>query len=230
MIIRIAVDIRFFLLVLLLVLLGFSEAFWLLSSMNKSLQFGTIANSLLNTFLFMLGGSNADFEGTASPVIATILLVMFLMFMTILMLNLLIALMGQTFSRVSENGLGFWRLELASTLLEQRHLLPANANESARIKCLYVIKYTSALKFQDVLDNQRIEAESSMVYGTDAGDYNPGGASFLLATATAPSVTSTAVSNSNAKISALEAKIDALEATVTRLVNALSATAGAKKE
>jgi hypothetical protein len=157
MIIRIANDIRFFLLVLLLVLLGFSQAFWLLSSKDSSSQFGTVPGSLLNSFLFMLGNFNADFEGTASPVIATIILVQFLLFMSILMLNLLIALMGESFNQVSQNGLGQWRLELAATLIEQRHLLAVNEEVNGINNCMYVIKYTSELEFDDVIENHEYE-------------------------------------------------------------------------
>jgi hypothetical protein len=170
MIIQIAQDIRFFLLVLLLVLLGFSQAFWLLSSEDPSTQFGTVPSALLTSFIFMLNNFNSDFEGTASPEIATILLVLYQLFMAILMLNLLIALMGVSFARVNENGLGQWRLELASTLLEQRHLLryQHNKDESQSYRalwdevngvnnCVFVMKYTSELRFEDVIENHEQE-------------------------------------------------------------------------
>jgi hypothetical protein len=233
MIIRIGVDIRFFLLVLLLVLLGFSQAFWLLSSMDSAAPFGTVPSSLLNSFLFMLGNFNAEFDGTASPVIATMLLVLFLLFMSILMLNLLIALMGESFNRVSSNGLGFWRLELASTLLEQRHLLSENFDENAALKCLYVVKYTSAIKFQEVLDNHKFESESSVMYGKDFGDnivttgqtgpsISSGGQSSSSAVARCgPTAFMLGDSASTARIASLEAKIDKLEANINKLLEAL---------
>lgn len=70
----------------------------------------------------MLGGFDQDFSGTSSPELGVVLLVLFLLFMTILMLNLLIALMGESFSEVSSNKIANWRLEQASIILEQTFL------------------------------------------------------------------------------------------------------------
>lgn len=66
-------------------------------------------------------GQNIDpnFQGTVAPWFGTILLVLFMMTMMILMLNLLIALMGDAFSKVRQQGLALWRLEQASIILEQ---------------------------------------------------------------------------------------------------------------
>jgi hypothetical protein len=228
MIIRIAEDIRFFILVLLLVLLGFSQAFWLLSSRDPTSQFGTVPNALLTAFVFMLNSFNTDFDGTASPQIATILLVLYQLFMAILMLNLLIALMGESFSQVSANGLGFWRKELASTILEQRHLLPPNFEEDSSLKCLYVMKYTSAMKFQDVLDSHKFEAESSIMYGVDAGDVftntlTPYGVNAAVVSGpTSNAAAPTEPAESNARIASLEAKIDRLENSMSKLLAALN--------
>ena len=114
MITTIAYDIRSYLFVLTIVLFGFAQAFWVLSyypdekvttiingtvtigTIPNELVFGTIQNSLLYSFLFMLGQSNTtDFDGSANPKLAIFLLCLFLIFMALLMLNLLIALMGK---------------------------------------------------------------------------------------------------------------------------------------
>ncbi len=143
MILQIGFDIRFFLIVLCTVLVGFAQGFWLLSYPDKSLTFGTIGSALLHCFLFMLGNFDSDFSGTASPAFATLLLVLFLLFMTILMLNLLIALMGQSFSAVSEKGLAQWRLEQATIILDQMFMTKPGELELAPY--VYVLRYTSDL-------------------------------------------------------------------------------------
>mgnify|MGYP000557178219 CR=1 FL=1 len=60
---------------------------------------------------------------TMSAVAGILLLVMFMFFMMILMLNLLIALMGNSYSKVQEKGLAEWRLGQASMILEQSFFL-----------------------------------------------------------------------------------------------------------
>ena len=116
MITTIAYDIRSYLFVLTIVLFGFAQAFWVLSyypdekvttiingtvtigTIPNELVFGTIQNSLLYSFLFMLGQSNTtDFDGSANPKLAIFLLVMFLGFMALLMLNLLIGKLSVLF-------------------------------------------------------------------------------------------------------------------------------------
>lgn len=143
MIIKIAFDIRYFLMVLLCVLVGFAQAFWLLSYPNVNLPFGTITNALLNSYLYMLGNAESDFEGTASPSLSTLLLVLFLFFMAILMLNLLIALMGQSFASVSDKGLAQWRLEQASIILDQ--MFTVTSDKLILEPYVYVLRYNADL-------------------------------------------------------------------------------------
>ena len=143
MILQIAMDIRYFLLVLACVLAGFAQAFWLLSYPDYSLPFGTISNALLNSYLYMLGNAESDFEGTASPALSTFFLVLFLFFMAILMLNLLIALMGQSFASVSDKGLAQWRLEQASIILDQ--MFTVTMDKLILEPYVYVLRYNADL-------------------------------------------------------------------------------------
>lgn len=111
MIFRIAYDIRYVALVLAIVILGFAQSFWILSFQDPTLQFGVFKLALLNLFDFMLGNFNSDFSGTAAPNLAVILYVFFMFIVTILILNLIIALMGESFAKVNANGIAQWRLE-----------------------------------------------------------------------------------------------------------------------
>jgi hypothetical protein len=144
MILKIAYEIRFFILVLFCVLCGFAQAFWLLSNKHEDLEFGTVSKAVLNAFLYMLGNINdSTFSGTVAPAFATALLVVFLIFMMILMLNLLIALMGDTFSIVRSQGQALWRKEQAAIIFEQCFLLEKTINTH---EFIHVLKYTSDIQ------------------------------------------------------------------------------------
>ena len=94
--------------VMSLVVLGFSQAFWLLSMENEHVTdkgdilnpFATIKGSLIGSFTFMLGGYDASyFNGLKLESFAVFLSTMFMLIVSILLLNLLIALMGDSYSK-----------------------------------------------------------------------------------------------------------------------------------
>eukprot|EP01038_Epipyxis_sp_PR26KG_P004170 gene4170-5935_t len=138
MILQIVKDLKFFLVVLSSVLFGFTQAFWLLGYPDKNVMFW---NSLLNTFMYMLGeGLTTKFEETHSY-FSIFILIMFMSIVPLLMLNVLIALMGESFSNVRAKGSAQWRLEQASIILEEQFLLTENENKIGQF--IHVIKYTS---------------------------------------------------------------------------------------
>jgi hypothetical protein len=151
MILQIMKDIQYFVFILAVVLTGFSMAFWLISYPDASLAFGSIQMAFLNTYLYMLGQNiSVDFQDTASPQLGVFLLVMFMFFMMILMLNLLIALMGNSYSKVQEKGLAEWRLGQASMILEQSYMMShAGKRAHERYNVIHVMKYTSLLPNED---------------------------------------------------------------------------------
>lgn len=92
--------------VVFLVILGFSQAFWLLSNRQEEpnddidYQFSTIKGSLIGSFTFMLGGYDAsNFTGIDLEDFAVLLSALYMLIVSILLLNLLIALMGDSYSK-----------------------------------------------------------------------------------------------------------------------------------
>ena len=168
MILQIISDIKYFVFILGVVLTGFSMAFWLISYPNYNLQFGTIQMAFLNTYLYMLGQNiDVDFEDTASPELGVVLLVMFMFFMMILMLNLLIALMGNSYSKVQEKGLAEWRLGQASMILEQAYLMTELSRRSHEyFSVIHMLKYTSLVtdenKEVEITDSQLSSLKSKI--------------------------------------------------------------------
>jgi WD40 repeat protein len=143
MIVQIAYTIRFFLLVLLCVMIGFALGFWILANTNEELAFGTLTASLLTTFLYSIKQEiHRDFTGSVSSSMMTFLMVMFLMMMTILMMNLLIALMADTFAKVHSKGLAIWRKEQASIIVEESFLF-SKVLQKKIPPFLHILKYTT---------------------------------------------------------------------------------------
>jgi transient receptor potential cation channel subfamily V member 6 len=126
MVLRIAEDMKSLMIVVFLVLLGFSQAFWLLASETRDFDgdpstnpFATIQSSLLNSFSFMLGGYDPlAFESIPLESFALLLSCLYMLIVSILLLNLLIALMGDSYSQVREKGLAQWRLEQCQLIIE----------------------------------------------------------------------------------------------------------------
>ncbi len=151
MIVQVASAIRYFLIALFCLLAGFAQAFWLLSN-GENADFDTIRGSLYSSFITMMGAYLPDFDATASTTsssnslpkvspandFANFLLVIFMLTMMILMLNILIAIMGDTFSRVRSTGLALWRKERASICVEDIY---ADASDIAPY--IHVLQYTS---------------------------------------------------------------------------------------
>lgn len=119
MILRIAKDMKAFLLVLAIVIVGFSQAFWLLSNRMEGLDFSSIDKSYVSAFSYMLGNFDPDgFDGASLESWGIFLSCIYMLIGSILLLNLLIALMGDSYSDVKAKGLAQWRLEQAQLIIE----------------------------------------------------------------------------------------------------------------
>jgi uncharacterized membrane protein YgcG len=184
MIMAIVYDTRVFALILCMSLVGFSQALWLLSRHQASLPFGSINLSLLTMFDYMMGNYSLHVEGSVSPSLSTTLVIVFVCTMIILMLNLLIALMGNTFAIVSDKGLAQWHQEQAATILDEKFFL----GEAVQVPpCLLVIMHTTDFeKYSEACDDRDRHAaeilrrkcgnDAASGVGTSSGGSSAGGA------------------------------------------------------
>jgi len=107
----------------LLLLIGFSEAFFLLFRMENSESFGSLPQSFISTFMMSFGDFHAEElkdlveKSTARGIVTYIAFIAFVILGTILMLNLLIAMMGNTFSTVLEKAELEWRCHWAKMMV-----------------------------------------------------------------------------------------------------------------
>lgn len=144
MIIQIWKDMQSLVGIIALVIIGFSQAFWLLSEVDSDLPFAQIQNSFLNSYSFMLGGYDPEaFDGATLQVWATFLSVIFMLVMNLLLLNLLIALMGNSYSVVQEKGNAQWRLEQTQVVLDHASQLPEGVKTHSMV---HVRQRTEVLK------------------------------------------------------------------------------------
>jgi hypothetical protein len=117
MILRIGHHIRFFTLILLLELIAFAGAFRMMTNDDSS-ENSTYFSSLFVCILYMFGSGEMEYHATASPFITRGLYLLFLFTINILLLNLLIALMGDAYNTVAESTISEWRLEQCKLTFE----------------------------------------------------------------------------------------------------------------
>lgn len=97
-------DIRFFVVVVIMILIGFGTMFFVLFSdeeESENAELDTYIKSIVTTFGMMLGQFESGyFVNTNVPAVSTVVLMLYLFIMMIVMINLLIAIMGDSFDRI----------------------------------------------------------------------------------------------------------------------------------
>jgi hypothetical protein len=112
-----------FLIILAIVIFGFAESFWLLSYPRGDLTFGNARDALINTYFLVFGQFPSDIESTRSKELFYVLVVAFSLIVIILMLNLLIALLNDSYAKVRDVGEAQWRFDQARIILEESNVL-----------------------------------------------------------------------------------------------------------
>jgi hypothetical protein len=121
MILRISHDMRYLLFVVVIVSVGFAQAFWMICRTDRTLPFSTFEGAMLYSFVFLLGGYDPTaFEGVPLYRLGIALSAIYMIIVSVLLLNLLIALMGDSYGSVKEKGLAQWKLEQAQIITEMQ--------------------------------------------------------------------------------------------------------------
>lgn len=109
LILEVISGIKYFMLILVITIVGFSISFILMFNVGSNLKpdedevYGR-ANMILYVFAMMLGDFDTEtFAAAASAALTWILFIVFMFLVFIVMLNLLIAIMGDIFDRIQEN-------------------------------------------------------------------------------------------------------------------------------
>lgn len=112
----IAWEIKYFLLLLLLIVYGFSQALFLASWVDQGGDnpFGRPETALLQMYQYLNGG--AQYLPQQSP-LAVFLLAMFTLVSTVVLLNMLISMMSDVYSRIKAQSEAEWRRKMCQTLV-----------------------------------------------------------------------------------------------------------------
>lgn len=108
-----------FLVILVVLIVGFSQAFYLLSYADPSRDSHGAGASILFAYIYMTGQANwSDMFQTAEPVEAQFLMCFFIALSTILVLNVIIAKMNNVYSDVESNAAAEWKREQCKFVTE----------------------------------------------------------------------------------------------------------------
>jgi hypothetical protein len=156
MVLHIIYDIRYLVLLLFISIWAYSRALWIICFPDSESNFSNIKGGLLEGFQFMMGGYDPfQFKDSYQEDLAIFLSVMMMVTISILLLNLLIALMGSTFGRVEQHSIAEWYLLKAQTILKQVKTLSKGYN-SGPVK-IFSHQFTS-----DYIKNKKKAGKNSL--------------------------------------------------------------------
>ena len=161
MVFVIAYEIRFFLLVLIIVIFGFSQSFWLIGGDslygNLSTTTTLLVEAMLGTFY------SVDFSETISEEYSTVLFIFYCIVIILLLLNLLIAQMNSTYAKVAQKGFAAqFKFERAKIIIEESFLLSKFQESDPKLfpRSIHVLR-----RFADVEQEKfEDEKESDLAY------------------------------------------------------------------
>lgn len=136
-------DLFRFLLVYVLFMIGYASALFSLlivsppngdESCPKGRDTDTFSNFLLDLFKLTIGIGELEMIHCAKyPAVFLILLVTYIILTFVLLLNMLIALMGETVGQVSKESKKIWKLQWATTILDIERSFPVCLRKSFRV-------------------------------------------------------------------------------------------------
>jgi ankyrin repeat protein len=106
--------------ILIIVIFGFSQAMYLLSYHNPDIDFSKADKGMITAFFYMMGDASIDpMVGASNPELALTIVCLFIFITTILLLNLLIALMNSSYQKIQKRQNAEWHRERANIMIEQ---------------------------------------------------------------------------------------------------------------
>ena len=145
MIVEMFIDIRIFLLIFFVGILAFSNCFYIFDMYSRLKGQTTIAgNSYIDAFIYVylqsLGELGFDaYDDSYSPSVYWVFFFISSLFLQITLLNVLIAIMGDTFDRIQEVQREAKTKKICSLLSEYASLIPQD--EIASNSCIYIASH-----------------------------------------------------------------------------------------
>jgi len=139
-----------FTMILVIVMVGFSLAFFVLFS-GKDESFGNIWMSVFTAYIWMFGEFDTDnFGATANYYAMVGLFIVFMYILNVVLFNLLIAIMGDIYDSIQENARAQFLFSKASLILEFEEVMGKDKDES----------HTHAPKWLQILEPIKAKSES----------------------------------------------------------------------
>ena len=133
-----------FMLILGIVVCGFAGAFWLLSVGEADTQCNSVDGALFTTFTYMLGAeATADIDASARNQFYRMIYVIYVVITMVVLLNLLIAIMGDIYARAHAVAPSQFRWEQANVISDNMYLLTENDRKAFNVDPL-VVHYLTA--------------------------------------------------------------------------------------
>lgn len=155
MVIVVTYDMRFFLLVLLITIAAFGDSMLSMSLGNPigdQRFIGSFTEALTFTYRMVLGDWESSEFGEVGVPLVWILFLLCTLFNMIVMLNLLIAIISETFAKVNENAISAGYQEMAAMISENSYLVPDSVKQTYAEKDKYLMIVTD------------LEAEAERLY------------------------------------------------------------------
>jgi len=147
MIVVVITDMGSFLLVLLIGLVAFGDSF--LSIAHGNADIGAVVfttgfvDSIIYVYNIILGGfDTSEYEGSINYILVMILFLLCTIFNMIVMLNLLIAIISESFANVNSNAKNATFQEMASLIAENNYLIPSYRKSSYATKNQHLMVIT----------------------------------------------------------------------------------------
>jgi len=173
----IVVDIGPFMMLLFLILFGFANAFNIMFSQSSLKSFDGFPRSFMSTFAMMLGGFNLeDFDDSSQPELMNILFIIFMFLVNIILLNMLIAIMSETYNRVSANAESEFLCARATLVVNILAKMPEadKLREIAKFKWIYALQPIGIQEEEKdevdlrVINNSLMAAQKQLLEVTEA--------------------------------------------------------------
>jgi Polycystin cation channel len=116
--------------ILAIVVVGFANAFYVILSKGPSTIYSTPYYSVRSAFAYMLGGYDlSELDDGPAPIVSSLLWVVFMIIVAVVLLNVLIAIISDSFERLVASSLVNFRLEKCKIVLSSHYNLSATGRK-----------------------------------------------------------------------------------------------------
>lgn len=156
--VQIIKGIGYFLYILFFIVIGFAGAFWLLSVGDTNSQCSSVDGAVFTTFTYLIGADAApDIDASDRNQFYRFTYVLYIIVTMVVLLNLLIAIMGDIYGRAHAVAPAQFRWEQANVISDNMFLLTAEERRQFRVDPLVVHYLTAKNPLEKDDDNNAID-------------------------------------------------------------------------